>query len=151
MKYLMMVLMAFGFPVRPRPRTPLDLPNINLNCEKKQFFVKTNRFSYVGQICFVFLYLSDPYCLGGTKRRNSNSNSLFLGSKTGIRFDTKWHHNWPNQEISGRISIQIAVRVFFDFQKNGFRVFGTKKKNRWRITSVKKSKMTLFVFYDSLG
>ena len=58
-----------------------------------------------------------PYCPGGTKRRNSNSNSLFLGSKTGIRFDTKWHHNWPNQLLTARISIQIPVRVFLYFQK----------------------------------
>ena len=36
------------------------------------------------------------YCPGGTKRRNSNSNSLFWGSKTGIRIDTKWHHMAPN-------------------------------------------------------
>ena len=39
----------------------------------------------------------------------------FLGSKTGIRFDTKWHHNWPNQLFSARISIKISVRVFFGF------------------------------------
>ena len=36
------------------------------------------------------------YCPGGTKRRNSNSNSSFLGSETGIRIDTKWHHMAPN-------------------------------------------------------
>ena len=75
----------------------------------------------------------------------------FLGSKTGIRFDTKWHHNWPNQLFSARISIQIPVRVFLDFpRKMGFRISGTKKKNRWQITSVKKSKNDFSCFLTFL-
>ena len=35
---------------------------------------------------------------------------------------------------------------FCIFKKNGFRVSGTKRKNRWRITSVKKSKKWFWWF-----
>ena len=59
------------------------------------------------------------------------------GSKTGIRFDTKWHHNLLNQLLIWRISIIFRRASFFYFpRKIGFRVSGTKKKNRWRVVSL---------------
>ncbi len=64
---------------------------------------------------------------------------MFLGSKTGIRFDTKWHHMVPNQLLTARISIQISERVFLYFQKMDFGFLGEKKNNRWRVRSVKNS------------
>ena len=86
------------------------------------------------------------YCPGGTKRRNSNSNSLFLGSKTGIRFVTKWHHMAPNQLLTARISIQIPVRVFFSFKKKSDLGFlGQKRRIGDKLQVLKTRTMILLV------
>ena len=91
------------------------------------------------------------YCLGGTKRRNSNSNSLFLGSKTGIRFDTKWHQIASNQLLAARISIHFPVRVFLYFQRKWILGFWDKKKNGGELEVLKTRKMILVVFLAFLS
>ena len=58
--------------------------------------------------------------LGSTPPKN--------GPKTGIRFDTKWHHNWLNQLLIWRISIIFRRASFLFSKKNGFWVSGTKKE-----------------------
>ena len=70
------------------------------------------------------------YCPGGTKRQNSSSNASFLGSKTGIRTDTK--SSYGSKCTFDKTDLDhFPARVFLYFpRKMGFRVSGTKKKNR---------------------
>ena len=65
-----------------------------------------------------------------------------------IRFDTKWHHNWPNQLLTARISIQIPVRVFFSFKKKSDLGFlGQKRRIGDKLQVLKSRKMILVVFW----
>ena len=91
--------------------------------------------------------MGTPYWLGGTKRRNSNSNSVFLGSKIGIRFDTKWHHMAPNKLLNRRISIIFRRASFWIFQEKwdlGF--LGQKRRIGDELQVLKTRKMILVVF-----
>ena len=51
-----------------------------------------------------------------------------FGSKTGIRFDTKWHHNWLNQLLIWRISIIFRRASFLFSKKNRILGFWDKKR-----------------------
>ena len=75
--------------------------------------------------------ITEPVFVG--RSRGLHGKFTSLGSKTGIRFDTKWHHNWPNQLFSARISIQIPVRVFLDFRFSIFlKIFSKNMFVRYR-------------------
>ena len=76
-----------------------------------------------------------------------------IGSKTGIRFDTKWHHNWLNQLLIWRISIIFRRASFLFSKKSDVGFLGQKKKNRWRIQFTGKSvfrKMSKSWVFDAM-
>ena len=118
---------------------------------------KTAWIAIWGQIIFLFEKIKffsfaasgGPYCLGGTKRRNSNSNSLFLVSKTGIWIDTKWHHMAPNWLLIRRISIIFRRTSFWIFQKIGF--WGNKRRIGDELQVLKFRKSILVVFLTFLS
>ena len=95
-------ILLFHYSVRQKIGDPGSIstqnmfPLLPVTPKRPELQYETKYFVFAENPVFQFFTLLIPYCPGGTKRRNSNSNSLFWGSKTGIRIDTKWHHMAPN-------------------------------------------------------
>ena len=77
-------------------------------CQKMMIFVKLSKF-----LEFQKKKRSKYWKLIGYTRR-----LVFLGSRTGIRIDTKWHHMPPNYFLKRRISNIFRRASFCIFQEN---------------------------------
>ena len=84
------------FPIHPTYQNPIFLNPRPLLCKVSWIF-GFSVFWPIGP-------LLAPYCTpfwtptASAVRKDETLTRIrcILGSKTGIRFDTKWHHNWPN-------------------------------------------------------